>query len=246
MAKRESAYGFSATGVIIETRFEEALKALSETPKLLRHAIRESLRGEATEFAEKVKHKRFSRASTKTRNLSDKVRDPTGKMQRSIKPFAKGARTYGRKEQSVGSIYAGIRSGHPLTHIHEFGAKPKPDKGRYIAVPLADARTARGKQKANAGEWNNTYVRKSAKGHLIVWGPKNPKNTITKTGKVRKPYPLFVLLKEAQIPARLKIGEMMMAEREQWFRAVERAVGQVAREWTSARAAALSSYPRAA
>ena len=233
-------------GVIVEVRFEDAIKAMADAPKLLRFAIREELRTQATEFTERMKRTRFSSASTKTRNLSDKVRDPSGKLPRSLKPFAKGEQTHGRGEQRLGTIYAGIRTRHPLAHIHEFGAKPKPKSGQYIAIPLADARTARGKQKADPADWNNTYIHRSAKGNLIIMGPRNPRNTLTKTGKTRKAYPLFVLVKSAEIPARLNLGESMIAERQKWFKAVERGVGKVAREWTSARSAALSSHPRAA
>ena len=240
----------------VEVDDRDALAAIRAAPRALRHAIKEELLPVAKEFTERFKRESFTGSKGRaTKNRGRKLRDLSGKLRRSFKPFVVGRQTRGRREQTLGEIQAGVRSRAPHAHLHMHSNDPswkssqypagvaariKPQKSEYLAIPMKFARTASGKQKASAKDWNNTHVRRSRKGGLIIWGPKNPKNVTAASGRGRrqKLVPLFALVKEAEIPARLRGKEVMVGLEDEWYQALVRGVGTVSREWQSARSAA--------
>jgi hypothetical protein len=77
--------------------------------------------------------------------------------------------------------------------MHEHGGWIRAKKGKYLTIPLDAALNANGTpKKRNARAWQNTFVRKSKKGNLIIF---------QKRGK--RIVPLYVLKEKVRIPARL-------------------------------------------
>ena len=121
-----------------------------------------------------------------------------------LKPTVKGMLIEGGA--TVGTVYARV-------HVGPKGQRTtiRPKSAKYLTIPLPAARTRAGVAKgpARSDIWGDTFVAKSAKGNLIIFG----KDRITKgkrAGELRKKiHPLFLLLKSVTIPSRVHPEEAM-------------------------------------
>jgi hypothetical protein len=83
----------------------------------------------------------------------------------------------------------------------EFGATITPKKAAYLTVPLPAALDERGVPlKRGARDWENTFVKKSKAGNLIIF-QKRGKDII----------PLYMLVKQVVIPPRLGMRSTLQA-----------------------------------
>lgn len=81
--------------------------------------------------------------------------------------------------------------------IHETGGTVEPKRGAYMALPLRAALDSRGVPlKSGPGNWTDTFIMRSKRGNPIVFQRRG-----------RHIIPLYLLLKKATIPARLRLGE---------------------------------------
>jgi hypothetical protein len=120
-----------------------------------------------------------------------------------------------RAVEKEGSVEAGVAIGtvYARTHIGPPGQITTiiPKRGKYLAIPLGAAKSAAGVSKGSVreGPWGATFVRKTKKGALIIFG----RQEITKgyrMGMLRsKIVPLFLLLKSVSIPARIDPQEQI-------------------------------------
>lgn len=111
---------------------------------------------------------------------------------------------------SVGTVYARV-------HVGPKGQQTtiRPKHGQYLAIPLEAAKTAAGVARGSPryGPWTETFVARSKKGNLIIFGKKLSYQGV-KVGGVRVKglairrvgqniIPLFVLKREVTIKARI-------------------------------------------
>ena len=136
-----------------------------------------------------------------------KLRMRSGKLARSCLPI--------RAKVVNGEIKAGIKFGtmYAKTHIGddklftEIRAKP----GKFLAIPLAAAKTAAGVARGKPRDpiFGDTFVKKSKKGKLIIFGKKvswsgNTGRSGGRSGKSNeKIVPLFLLVKSVKIKKRV-------------------------------------------
>lgn len=147
---------------------------------------------------------------------SNKLHYGGGELPRSIKP--KPVELKGFK------VHGGIMAGTVYSSVH-IGRKGKtttirPRKAKMLAIPLAAAKTKSGMQRRLStviedgkrkitGPWGKTFVAKSKRGNLIVFGQRmtmKGKNA----GKIRgNIIPLFVLKKQVRIRTRIHPKDIM-------------------------------------
>jgi len=126
----------------------------------------------------------------------------TGKARRTTRQ--KKASTSGKRVS--GGILFG--AGYMRTHVGRRGKKVtiRPKTKQYLTIPLPAAKTAAGRLRGSArsGVFQDTFIAKSKKGNLIVFGK------FGKGGTVR---PLFVLKKKVVITQRIDTKEIMRIAR---------------------------------
>jgi len=86
-------------------------------------------------------------------------------------------------------IYARVHEGWPT---NRGSTTIRPRSARYLTVPLEAAKTAAGVARGRARDFDETFVRRSRAGHLIIFQRQGD-------GQIS---PLFLLLPEVTIPAR--------------------------------------------
>lgn len=117
--------------------------------------------------------------------------------------------------QDPNSVSGGINVGavYSRVHIGRRGQKTviRPKKGKYLAIPIGEALTKAGVAKGGptSNRWGKTFVQKSKKGNLIIFGQKRIMKE-KREGELRSAVlPLFLLLKQVTIPARIDPQEAM-------------------------------------
>lgn len=82
---------------------------------------------------------------------------------------------------------------------HEFGARIRARRAKYLTIPLKAALNSDGTPKRrSAREWDNTFVQESKAGNLIIF---------QKRGK--RIVPLYVLKQTVFVPPRLGLGDAL-------------------------------------
>ena len=120
-----------------------------------------------------------------------------------------------KTERKQDTIESGVSIGtqYARTHIGPVGQKTTitPKKGKFLTIPLPAALTKAGVMKgpARSDIWGETFIAKSKKGDLIIFG----KGRIMKgkrAGELRNQVvPLFLLVKKVTIPARIHPSELL-------------------------------------
>lgn len=117
-----------------------------------------------------------------------------------------------------GGIESGVKFGtlYASVHVGPAGSKKtiRPKTAQYLTIPLDAAKTGVGVGKGSAryGPWGETFVAKSKKGNLIIFGRQKMYGSVKVKGekvkglrilRMGKIVPLFLLKKQVQIPARI-------------------------------------------
>lgn len=130
-------------------------------------------------------------------NVSNKIVNVrSGHLRNSIQ--SKVVRATGNLLSVIGS---NVRFGNRLKYasILEIGGTITAKNAKYLTIPLPSALTPTGQLKKKAREWDNTFVKRSKAGNLIIY-QHNGKGKIT---------PLFVLKKSVKINARRYMEKTM-------------------------------------
>ena len=86
----------------------------------------------------------------------------------------------------------------PYARIHEYGGTVRPKRSKYLAIPLAAAKTAGGDSRGGPRSFTNTFFARSKAGNLILF---------QNQGSKKKPLPLFVMKKQVTLKPRLGFFE---------------------------------------
>jgi hypothetical protein len=106
--------------------------------------------------------------------------------------------------------------------IHEFGGRIAAEKASYLTIPLPAALDARGVPlKRSARDWQNTFVRESRRGNLLIF---------RRRGK--EIVPLYALKREVRVPPRLGVRDRLQEHLPEF---VERASAALVAALASAR-----------
>lgn len=115
----------------------------------------------------------------------DPLKRRTGQMARSL---------FWAKISKIGTGFRlTLKSSLPYPMIHETGGVIRPVEKQWLTIPLKEAQTPAGVLKKRAPEWKDTFFIKSKKTGLPVLMQKRGKTKIV---------PLFLLVKQVEIPAR--------------------------------------------
>lgn len=160
-------------------------RAMKESPILVHAAIRKELTLSLHEFRDDLVEERMSGNTLMRR---------TGALARSWGSYVQG--------DDVKSLEGVVYSTSKYAATHEYGDPNRvPVRAKLLAIPLKASLTAAGVGRYNTplratlkGAFLKTWIMRSKKGNLILWGQKT---------KNSKPIPLFVLKKSVRIPARL-------------------------------------------
>jgi len=107
-----------------------------------------------------------------------------------------------KEDGLLGEVGSGIRTGEktPYASIHETGGTITPKRVRYLTIPLNAALTPSGVARFTARElfagvsnYDDSFVKKSSAGNLIIFG-------VQKRGKSNKITPLFLLRNSVTLP----------------------------------------------
>jgi hypothetical protein len=128
-------------------------------------------------------------------------------------------------DQKGEAIEGGVGFGtvYAWPHVGEAGEKTiiTPKRAKYLTIPLEAAMTPSGVAKGSAlnGPWGDTFIAKSKRGNLIIFGRMKMYQSVKVKGtKVRgvsirkmgnKIVPLFLLKKSVTIPARIHPSEIL-------------------------------------
>lgn len=122
------------------------------------------------------------------KNPTPFLQSRTGKGLRSIRDSIKVATSSGQE-----MLYASISAGD--LSFHEKGGVVRAKRAQYLTIPLPAAMDSRGVPlRKRARDWDNTFVRRSRRGNLIVFRKLPSANEVT---------PLYVLKPSVYIPPRL-------------------------------------------
>jgi hypothetical protein len=107
----------------------------------------------------------------------------------------------------------------PLS-VHERGAVVRATRAQYLAIPMPAALDGRGLPlRRSPRDWENTFVRRSTRGHLLIFQRRFGRLT-----------PLYLLKREVRLPPRLRAEETLEAGADFFFdSAVEAAVRELRR-----------------
>lgn len=199
-------------------RFLDATKGLEAVARefdVAQQRLGPILRDELQKYLDAVKRsliQRHSKPFSNPKNVpvtgeSDLLRR-SGKGLKSIHFRTRGG-------SSIESVVGELSIDFPLS-FHETGGTITAS-GKYLTVPLPAALDSRGiPLRASARDWDNTFVRRSQRGNLLIFRR-------TATGIV----PLYLLKRSVSIPPRLKAQETLNAG-EDFF--VDTAIDRMAKE----------------
>lgn len=122
----------------------------------------------------------------------NKLASRTGKLRASVRAIKPKIAANGVR----GGISFGTR--YAITHVGKKGTKftIKPKNSKFLKIPLDAAKTSTGrtrKDKTLESRYDNTFVKRSNAGNLIIFGTK-------KNGNLQ---PLFTLKKKVKVPRRV-------------------------------------------
>jgi len=168
-------------------------------------------------LADYIKSRALTGGTTRT-----KLAVRSGRLRASIKPArVKTTRTTVTGGINVGTVYG-------PTHFGKRGSKttivPKAGK-KFLTIPTKFAKTPSGVSRGSAlsGMWGETFVARSKKGNLLIFGKRVGQRGAS-AGQARgKIVPLFLLVKKVQIPAR--VDPMVLARL--WRPRMIRALGRL-------------------
>lgn len=148
-------------------------------------------------------------------NLSGRIlKRRTGYLAGSITSNVKNSE--GNWKTTVGS---GVRTGKRAVYanILEKGGTIKPNKSKFLAIPLRAALTGAGApRKSGPRQWANTFVRRSHGGNLIIFQANGK-------GKI---IPLYVLKKSVRIPGKDYMGKSLQETTESILRVMNNEVSE--------------------
>ena len=126
---------------------------------------------------------------------------------------------------NVGTVYG-------ATHFGKAGKKTTivPKTKQYLTIPLPAAKTKAGVARgaARSGMWGKTFVQRSKKGNLIIFGQRVAQKGAS-AGQARgKIVPLFLLVKSVEIPARIDMAAIARL----WRPRIIKAMGRLAAKTT--------------
>lgn len=174
-------------GTIDQRQLNDLLKRLRNVDPTQRQGIFVRSFATATQTVEK-------KLKTNVTNRIVNVR--SGKLRQSIQ--SRIVRSTGNLLSVIGS---GVRLGKPIKYagILETGGTITAKNAKYLTIPLPSALTPTGQLKKKAREWDNTFVKKSKAGNLILY-QHNGKGKVT---------PLFILKKSVRIKPRRYMEKTM-------------------------------------
>lgn len=96
------------------------------------------------------------------------------------------------KDGLQGTIGSGVRQGGRVAYanLQERGGTIRPKTAQWLTIPLPAAMTASGVARGRARDFDNTFIKKSKAGNLIIFQSKG-----------KSIVPLFILKKSVEIPA---------------------------------------------
>ena len=97
---------------------------------------------------------------------------------------------------------SGSVGGRKYLGIHEYGGTIKPKRVRFLTIPLPDALGPRGTSPPFARQWKNTFVKKTRRGHLLVYQTRGKGQVV----------PLYILVDKVRIPPRLGLRDEMQKQ----------------------------------
>ena len=184
-------------------RFRDASKGLEAVARELQRApekLTPILRSELSRYLEAVKtslQRRHSKPFNNPNNVP--VTGEENLLRRSGKGL-KGIRYRTRGGKIIDTVQGELTIDFPLS-VHEAGATIRASSSKFLTIPLSAALDSRGiPLRARARDWDNTFVRQSRRGNLIIFRR-------TPTGIV----PLYLLRRSVQLPPRLKAQETLNA-----------------------------------
>lgn len=131
---------------------------------------------------------------------SDKLQSRTGFLKKSIHPAPVKETSQGIEGGlNFGASYAKVHVG-PRGRVTTFSGDP------YLKIPLEEALTGKGELRAHASDesmWGNTYIQKSKKGNLILFGQRLFQKGKSTGEAATDIVPLFLLRKQVKIKTRI-------------------------------------------
>jgi len=219
------------TVTIVVEGADKAAAALDKLPEKVFRFLRRELEAESRVLATQVQRRHLTGGTTGSRLA---VR--TGQLRASTRPV---------ETQIVGSwIKSGIGFGTRYAPVH-VGPKfqeteIRPKRRQWLTIPLPAAQTKSKVGRGRAADdkvdgkyvsalWGNTFVAKSKKGNLIVFGKRKVQRGAS-AGAVRGDVvPLFLLVKKVKIRTRVHPENIIGYAKPRLIRALQK-VGLTARE----------------
>lgn len=182
----EVAAGFVALATDIETSFDKAV--VRANPLLL-----QSLRKVSAELV-KMHGKGWNGSTvSSSSNLQRRSGEGLRSIVNSVRVAAQGGNLI-----AVGEISGGTLS------FHEEGGTIRAVRAQYLTIPLPAALDPRGVPlKERARDWDNTFVKRSRKGNLIIFRKLRTARDLT---------PLYILKSSVYIRPRLRMEPTLMTE----------------------------------
>lgn len=186
----------------VEWNDERAGKLLRAYPKKLSGSLRLALERHGDWAGRRFQRSRFGVSTPPSqRNPSKKrLRSRTGALRRSYTSAVKGSKLDIVLRATVGSSRTAA-----YARLQEEGGIIRPVRSKYLTVPLRANYTAAGRvrfesaRKAREDSTLRTWLLRSKRGNLIIMGKKKSGGGfLGKDGK-----PLWVLVREVKVPARL-------------------------------------------
>lgn len=203
--------GLKMAEVTIDTK--AANQAIMKVQPVVMQEIRRIFSAEAAEMAGYIKSEYMTGGTT-----ASKLKVRTGKLRASVRSL---------KNRVVGTTISGgvgIGTVYGRVHIGPSGQETviKPKQKKYLTIPLPAALTKAGVTKGSAmsGVWGETFVAKTKKGNLIIFGQylfQKGKKAGQAAGKL---VPLFLLRKEVTVPARIHPEDIIEWEKPKMVQAL--------------------------
>ncbi len=162
---------------------DEFRAAMEKAPRRLFEEVTSRLVNRGREFIQRT----FPRARLRG---GDGLHNRTGRLRGSFDITSKG--------DDLNSWQMAEFTTSPYAKIHEHGGTVRPKRAKYLAIPLAAAKTKGGDVRGGPRAFTNTFFAKSKAGNLILF---------QNQGKGKKPLPLFVMKREVNLKPRLGFFE---------------------------------------
>lgn len=144
-------------------------------------------------------HRRLDREMQRTRLRAPGLNRRTGRLAQSFTGEVAGA--------TIGSLVMRYGTNVPYAKIHEYGGTVRPKKGRYLTIPLKANLTAAGVMKRGIREFPVVrFIRLRGGDRLLALAGDDPDNLLGLQ-------PMFVLVRQVKIPARLGLRRTWIIER---------------------------------